>query len=107
MRIAIYGGLTAVALAACAALAEKEGAEVVAPDDLPTSATAEPADAVVCQLGHAAVQVSEAYEGTDTPIFGQALDEDLALVEASGGWQAFALFLGVHPAPAAAVKPTG
>ena len=98
MRIAIYG-LATIALAACAALAEKQGHEVVKHDELPTPETAEPADLVVCELGASSVAVDAAYAGTETPIYGQSLDQDWQLVQASGGWVAFAEAIGVPVAP--------
>lgn len=94
MRIAIYGLRAIAALAACVAMARQEGHEVVVSDEVPTPETAEPADAVVCQLGPSAGAVATAYAGTDTPIYGQALDEDPALFRDSGGFVAFAQAIG-------------
>lgn len=110
MRIALYGPALAVALAACARLAETEGHEVVRREDLPTPQDAEPADAVVCQLGPAAGVVAAAYAGTEIPIYAVRLDDDPGLLAYDGGYRAFAAFLAppapAAPDPAAAPLPT-
>lgn len=99
MRIAMYGPAVAVALAACASLAENEGHQVVRRENLPTPEDAEPADAVVCQLGPTAGVVAAAYEGTEIPVYAVRLDDDLALLAYDGGYRAFAAL--VMPDPAA------